>query len=758
MAKRKSSPDDWEEGRCFCFVRHAQALHNVCDDNLWTPDNPLTPEGEQQCQKAHEEWGRKIFDSADLVIVSPMTRALQTAYLIGGLKPDDKRILVSPACAEHLSGATCDEGRPLDDVRRDLPWAQGWRGFAELSETWWTEERPEEALRVASFLRFLQERSERRIVVVSHGAFLGYIVGYQLENAQNHIMTLEDSQTAKKACERSSFNIGFAVIRQYEDAPLKRLAKAPLTCLQGLGRKHAAMLASLGPKTVNASSIFEVDNIKNEANLQDILQNGELSAELTASCQCVLRFFHATSLKYCTCHEKVRPGPEPYYKEVGAAGSTADGGPSPVCAASPMGAASPTASANGMEVARRMIVATEAAAQAATGAATALEMLSKQNEDPAGRDTDWFKLLPKPWLFESKSRGQEVSMWRDLWWTVHQYLCTLDNNYEVEVKQTEANLSVQRDLRLMNWPEKKRSLNRSLGILNALMAWGTFDMKVSLLAQITKLEDRFKEYDKISQQPIGQEMKFAILLRCVTGQLRMHLNVNLKEDSSYEALREMILQFDRANIRWTDAMALGTSTTSHDAGDGAVPMHIDRVKGKDKGKGKKGKSKGGKDSKGKGKSKGDGKAKGKVKGKSKDSGKPNTGGQGKGKTLSADTCKICGEKGHWGRECPQRVRQVSQTEIQAAAASAAYGKSISGKGGLRPPMEQVFIRGVKKADMVSVVLDTGADRLVFERPLQCPTWLNRASFLKLETEDNEVKLQFGEFKKAFNFRNHSLQG
>jgi len=229
------------------------ALHNVCDDNLWTPDNPLTPEGEQQCQKAHEEWGGKIFDSADLVIVSPMTRALQTAYLIGGLKPDDKRILVSPACAEHLSGATCDEGRPLDDVRRDLPWAQGWRGFADLSENWWTEERPEEALRVATFLRFLQERSERRIVVVSHGAFLGYIVGYQLENAQNHIMTLEDSLTAKKACERSAFNIGFAVIRQYEDAPLKRLAKAPLTCLQGLGRKHAAMLASLGPKTVNDS-------------------------------------------------------------------------------------------------------------------------------------------------------------------------------------------------------------------------------------------------------------------------------------------------------------------------------------------------------------------------------------------------------------------------------------------------------------------------------------------------------------------------
>ena len=37
-------------------------------------------------------------------------------------------------------------------------------------------------------------------------------------------------------------------------------------------------------------------------------KNGKLSAELTASYQCVLRFFHSTRLKYCACHEKVRPG------------------------------------------------------------------------------------------------------------------------------------------------------------------------------------------------------------------------------------------------------------------------------------------------------------------------------------------------------------------------------------------------------------------------------------------------------------------
>ena len=35
--------------------------------------------------------------------------------------------------------------------------------------------------------------------------------------------------------------------------------------------------------------------------------NGKLSAELTASCQCVLRCFHSMCLKYCAYHEKLRP-------------------------------------------------------------------------------------------------------------------------------------------------------------------------------------------------------------------------------------------------------------------------------------------------------------------------------------------------------------------------------------------------------------------------------------------------------------------
>ena len=36
-------------------------------------------------------------------------------------------------------------------------------------------------------------------------------------------------------------------------------------------------------------------------------KNGKLSAEPTASCQCVLQFFQSMSLQCCACHEKVKP-------------------------------------------------------------------------------------------------------------------------------------------------------------------------------------------------------------------------------------------------------------------------------------------------------------------------------------------------------------------------------------------------------------------------------------------------------------------
>ena len=56
------------------------------------------------------------------------------------------------------------------------------------------------------------------------------------------------------------------------------------------------------------SHFLQLKTSKTKQFCETSFKNGKLTVQLTASYQCVLRFFHAVSLKYCTCHEKVSPG------------------------------------------------------------------------------------------------------------------------------------------------------------------------------------------------------------------------------------------------------------------------------------------------------------------------------------------------------------------------------------------------------------------------------------------------------------------
>ena len=57
------------------------------------------------------------------------------------------------------------------------------------------------------------------------------------------------------------------------------------------------------------SHFLQLKTSKTKQFCETFFKNGKLlTVQLTASCQCVLRFFHAMSLKYCACHEKVSPG------------------------------------------------------------------------------------------------------------------------------------------------------------------------------------------------------------------------------------------------------------------------------------------------------------------------------------------------------------------------------------------------------------------------------------------------------------------
>ena len=89
-------------------------------------------------------------------------------------------------------------------------------------------------------------------------------------------------------------------------------------------------------------------------------------------------------------------------------------------AGSPTADGSPTAGTghggpafDGAEIARRMVQAA-----AATQAVNAMSSTSSSTSSGG----DWFKVLPKPAMFDPKDREAELSQFRDLWWQVEQYV------------------------------------------------------------------------------------------------------------------------------------------------------------------------------------------------------------------------------------------------------------------------------------------------------------------------------------------------
>ena len=211
---------------------------------------------------------------------------------------------------------------------------------------------------------------------------------------------------------------------------------------------------------------------------------------------------------------------------------------------SPVGAGTEGQGATAGEVlAMRMIQAAESAAtaaQAATQAVAALTANAVGSQSTNSGKPEWYKVLPKPSTFEPKDREAELSGFRDWWWQVEQYIVAVDSSYgqdllyirshldeemplvEQDPEKTRrsgflygllASLLKQRPLMLLkgieqgNGMEAVRQLfrtcqpssrNRSLGLLHVIMQWPSFDMKSALLPQVLKLEDSFREYEKIA--------------------------------------------------------------------------------------------------------------------------------------------------------------------------------------------------------------------------------------------------------------------
>ena len=356
------------------------------------------------------------------------------------------------------------------------------------------------------------------------------------------------------------------------------------------------------------------------------------------------------------------------------------------------------------------------------------------------RGKDLTKVLNAPSPFEAKTRDEELARWANWSWGLESWIITLDHGFAAgidlitaqgnnEIRMSALSLKDQERSQLMfgilsvllhehgkrllrpipdrNGYEAYRSLlvdllpgsrSRMLALLQMINQWPSFDHKQGYSQQMMKLEAAFNEYDSQSSTPLSEDIKIACLLRCVTGQLKQHLNVAVTDKTKYADLRSLVLRCGNAQTRRDTAVAATYSLGDGRGSSGFQPMDVDAIgalsyKGKNTGKDYKGKPKGKDYNKGKSK---DGKGKPQQYPKGKDQGKGwNNQQQNKGKNKGkgnvkndSEVCLYCGKRGHWKRDCykyksdmAKGIKQVASgddaTTVNDSASVAASASTVA---------------------------------------------------------------------------------
>jgi broad specificity phosphatase PhoE len=187
------------------LIRHGQSTFNAHYEATGQDplhfDARLTELGQQQVAAARDRYRDRDYD---VVLASPLTRAIQTAHGIFG----DRGIPIE-ICALHREWqiSSCDIGRNVAELRADFPHLD----FSTLSDPWWRLDVPACALgfpqeseehlqeRVRAFAALIAERPEERIAVVGHGDFFRRLIGRHLANCERAELDLSTARELLRA-------------------------------------------------------------------------------------------------------------------------------------------------------------------------------------------------------------------------------------------------------------------------------------------------------------------------------------------------------------------------------------------------------------------------------------------------------------------------------------------------------------------------------------------------------------------------------
>ncbi|KAK8692412.1 hypothetical protein V6N13_075872 [Hibiscus sabdariffa] len=205
------------------LVRHAQGMHNVESEKSRDPltsfeffDAQLSPLSWQQRRDVRESG---LLPKIELVIVSPMSRTLQTAVgIFGGEDQADgldvtswedpnvemdevsrttsksrPPIVAYELCRERMGKYECDKRGNISQYRSRFPEVDFSLIENEDDVLWDPNERETfEAVKVRAikFIKWLWERKEEEIAVVSHGVFLQQAMIQLIENNNRYSLPL----------------------------------------------------------------------------------------------------------------------------------------------------------------------------------------------------------------------------------------------------------------------------------------------------------------------------------------------------------------------------------------------------------------------------------------------------------------------------------------------------------------------------------------------------------------------------------------
>jgi broad specificity phosphatase PhoE len=191
---------------CLYLIRHGKALHNelfeIIGVNAFRApeviDSPLTNVGHQQAQALAETIRDK---NIELVLVSPLMRALQTAH--GIFKDTDIPIRSLECLREYPIGEdTCNQRSDISLLKVRFPKID----FSKIEideDISWTETREtRDSLqkRVDEAKKYIKTLPETKIAIVSHNGFIGQF-------KDNHIRYTENGEQDLKHCEPYEYRL-----------------------------------------------------------------------------------------------------------------------------------------------------------------------------------------------------------------------------------------------------------------------------------------------------------------------------------------------------------------------------------------------------------------------------------------------------------------------------------------------------------------------------------------------------------------------